>query len=77
MSDSFVTSWVVACQVPLFMGFSRPEYWTRLPFSSPGYLPDSGIKSISPVVPALIGDSFIAILNQYIEKDSIPTELYN
>jgi len=30
------------------MGFSRQKYWSRLPFLSPGHLPDPGIKSISP-----------------------------
>ena len=34
----------VSCQVPLSMGFSRKEYWSGLPFSSPGELPDPGIK---------------------------------
>jgi len=43
------TPWVEAeaCQAPLSMGFSRQEYWNRLPFPSPGELPDSGIKSVS------------------------------
>ena len=36
MSDSFTTPWTVACQVPLPMGFSRQEYWSGLPFPSPG-----------------------------------------
>ena len=31
----FVTPWTVACQAPLFMEFSRQEYWSRLPFPSP------------------------------------------
>ena len=34
----------VACQVPLFMGFPRQEYWSGLPFLSPGDLPDLGIE---------------------------------
>ena len=41
MSDSFVTPWTVACQPPLFMGFLRQEYWSELPFPSPGDLPDN------------------------------------
>ena len=41
----FATPWTVACQAPLSMGFSRHEYWSGLPFLSPGDLPDSGIKS--------------------------------
>ena len=43
-----VTSWTVAHQAPLFMGFSRQEYWSRLPFPSPGDLPDPGIEPGSP-----------------------------
>ena len=39
----FATPWTVACQAPLSMGFSRREYWSGLPFSSPGDLPDPGI----------------------------------
>ena len=38
------TLWTVARQAPLSMGFSRHEYWSRLPFPSPGDLPDPGIK---------------------------------
>ena len=45
---------VVACQAPLSMGFSREEYWSGLPFPSPGDLPDSGIK---PGFPALLADA--------------------
>ena len=36
--------WTVASQAPLSMVFSRQEYWTGLPFPSPGDLPDPGIK---------------------------------
>ena len=50
MSDSFVTSLTVAHQGPLSMKFSRQEYWSGLPFPSPGDLPDSGIKSESPTL---------------------------
>ena len=45
-----MTSWTVARQVPLSMGFPRQEYWGRLPFPSPGELPDPGIKPISPAL---------------------------
>ena len=38
------TPWTVACQVPPSMGFSRQEYWSVLPFPSPGDLPDPGIE---------------------------------
>ena len=37
-------------QVPLSMGFSRQEYWSRLPFPSPGYISDPGIKLASPAL---------------------------
>ena len=36
--------WTVAPQAPLSMGFPRQEYWSRLPFSTPGDLPDPGIE---------------------------------
>ena len=41
----FATPWTVACQGPLSMEFSRPEYWSGLPCPPPGDLPDSGIES--------------------------------
>ena len=36
----FATLWTIAHQTPLSMGFSRQEYWSGLPFSPPGDLPD-------------------------------------
>ena len=53
-----VTPWTVVHQTPLSMGFSRQEYWSGLPFPSPGYLPDPGIEPRSPAMQA----------------DSLPTE---
>ena len=44
----FWDSWTVAYQAPLSMGFSRQEYWSGLPFTSPGDLLDPGIKLVSP-----------------------------
>ena len=38
------TPWTVAYQAPLSMGFSRQEYWSGLPFPSPGDLPNPGIE---------------------------------
>ena len=55
MSDSFATPWTVMHQAPLSMGFPRQEYWSGLPFPSPGDLPDPGIK---PTSPALAGGFF-------------------
>ena len=43
-------SWTVTCQAPLSMGFPRQDYWSGLPFSSPGDLPDPGIKLVSPAL---------------------------
>ena len=48
----FVTPWTVAHQAPLTMGFSRQEYWSGLPFPSPGDLPDPGIEPGSPALEA-------------------------
>ena len=44
----FVTPCTIAHQLPLSMGFSRQEYWSGLPFPSPGNLPDPGIEPTSP-----------------------------
>ena len=45
MSDSLQPHGLyVAHQAPLSMGFSKQEYWSALPFPSPGDLPDPGIK---------------------------------
>ena len=60
----FVTTWPVVLQAPLCMGFSRQEYWSRLPFHSPD-LPDPGTE---PVSPALAGEFFI------IEPPGKPSE---
>ena len=48
----YVTPWTVAHQAPPFMGFSRQEYWSGLPFPSPGHLPDPGIGPRSPALQA-------------------------
>ena len=51
--------WTVAYQAPLFMGFSRQEYWSGLPFPSPGDLPNPGTE---PGSPALQADSLLTEL---------------
>ena len=48
----FATPWTVAYQAPLSMGFSRQEYWSGLPFPSPGDIPDPGIEPGSPALKA-------------------------
>ena len=48
----FATPWTVAHQAPPSMEFSRQQYWSGLPFPSPGYLPDPGIEPRSPTLQA-------------------------
>ena len=54
----FLTTWTVACQASLSMGFSRQEYQSGLPLHPPGDLPNLGIKPASPAFPALAGGFF-------------------
>ena len=68
MSHSFANLWTVAHQFPLSMEFSRQEYWSGLPFPSPGDLPDPGIK---PMSPALAGGFFTT---EPLRKPSIKLE---
>ena len=56
----FVTPCTVDCKAPLFMEFSRQDYWSRLPFPSPGDLPYPRIEPGSPA----------------LQEDSLPTELH-
>ena len=48
----FASPWATACQAPLSMKFSRQEYWSGLPFPSPGYLLNPGIEPWSPLLQA-------------------------
>ena len=43
-AQSFTTPWTVACQAPLSKEFSRQEYWSGLPFPTPGDLPNQGLN---------------------------------
>ena len=54
----FATTWTVAYKAPLSMGFPREDYWSGLPFPSPGNIPDPGMEPASPVSPALAGEFF-------------------
>ena len=56
---TLATPWTVALHAPLSMGFSRQEYWSGLPFPSPGDLPKPGIEPGSPA----------------LQADPLPTEL--
>ena len=64
LCPTLATPWTIACQAPLSMEFSRQEYWSGLPFPSPGDLPNPGIKLESP---ALQADSLLSelTLKQY------------
>ena len=57
--QTLATPWNIACQAPLPMGFSRQEYWSGLPFPSPGNLPNPGTE---PRSPALQADSLLTEL---------------
>ena len=56
---TLATSWTVACQAPLSMGFPRQDYWSGLPFPSPGDLPNPWTELWSPA----------------LQADSLPTKL--
>ena len=51
-SPTLCDLWTVAHQAPLSMGFPKQEYWSGLPFSSPGNCPNSGIEPSSPTLQA-------------------------
>ena len=59
-SRLFLTPWIVACQAPLSMGFSKQEYWSGLSCPPPGDLPNTGIKPVS-LVSATLAERFFTI----------------
>ena len=50
VAKSCATPWAVAGQAPLSIGFPREEYWSGLPFPSPGDLPNPAIEPVSPAL---------------------------
>ena len=76
MSDSFVTPWIVAHQAPLSMEFSRQEYWSGLPFPSPGNLSNPGIEPNSTDSPTLQADS-LPLSHQVWSKCKVNARLSN
>ena len=59
--SDLVTPWTAAHQAPLSMGFPRQEYWSGLPFPTPGGLLDSGIEPTCLASPALVGRFFTTV----------------
>ena len=60
----FAIQWTTASQAPLSIEFSKQEYWSGLPFPSPGDLPDPGIERLSVVSPVLAGGFFTSWVNR-------------
>ena len=67
----FATPWTVASQAALSMEFSRQEYWSGLPFSSPGELPDPGIEPMSLMSPAF-AEGFFATSATKPQTNNLP-----
>ena len=72
----FVTLWTVAYQASLFIGFSRQEYWSGLPFPSPGDLPDPGIEPASLMSPAMQADSLPSVPVIFLNTAQLPSISY-
>ena len=84
VSDSFATPWTVARQAPLSMEFPRQENWSRLPFPSPGDLPNPGVKPKSPAlqVNSLLSDppgkpTFTIVGSLYLLQGFFPAQELN
>ena len=73
----FATPWTISHQAPLPMEFSRQEYWSELPFPSPGCLPNPGIEPRSPALWAdslpsdiFLGNHFLKCINLIFDMKS-------
>ena len=81
----FETAWTVVHQAPLFMGFSRQEYWIGLPFPSPEDLPNAGIEPMSLMSLELAGGflplapsgkpQFSLYICKFLEADAFMTSI--
>ena len=77
VSDPLWPPWIVACQIPLSIEFSRQEYWSWLSFPTSGDLPNSGIEPMCPASPGgfltaeLPGKPRIYCVNYLIKKDEL------
>ena len=65
VSDS-ATPWTVAYQASLFMGFSKQEFWSGLPFPPPGDLPDPGLSFILPIFAWSVPLVCLILLKRYL-----------
>ena len=72
LCPTLVTPQAVARQAPLSMGFPRQEFWSGLPCSPPGDLPDLGIKPASSGSPALAGRFFTTKPHTKLNIDQLP-----
>ena len=70
--------WIIACQTPLFMGFSRQEYWSGLPCPPPADLPNPGIQPRSPVlqVDSLLPEPPEKSMNAGVGSLSLPQGIF-
>ena len=66
-----MTPWTVALQALLSLEFSRQEYWSGLLFSTPGDLPDPGIKPTSLASPELAGGFFTIVVFIHLSSISV------
>ena len=66
-----MTPWTVDCRVPVSMGFPGQEYWSGVPFPTPGDLSDSGVEPTSLAFPALTGRFFTTVLPGKPRKESL------
>ena len=79
---TLATSWTITHQAPMLIGFPRQEYWSGLPFPSPGDLPDPGIKPASPAslqccrwLHWVIREALYLLLNGGKDRDSLERNL--
>ena len=72
----FVTPWTVARQAPLPVGLRKQEYWSGLPFPTPGDLPDPGIEHPS-LIPFALASRFFTIEPHGKSHSSVPLSKFD
>ena len=73
----FATPWTIAHLVPLSVGSTRQEYWSRFLFPSPGDLPEPGMEPVSFTSPALAGRFFTTLPPEYYWLRHFRIHLHN